>query len=273
MSTTTVTVTPTGGRLGASVTGVDLRDPSDDDVRRIIGLLDEHLVLVFAGQDLDDDGQFAFACRLGRPYTHPLARVAGREPRCEHIVDDVEHPPYQDIWHTDVSWDPEPPTYGTLRAVDLPSRGGDTIFASAYAAYDALSPTMQAMLEPLRAVHTMGVGTAFVTKAGPEAVAKARAAFPGAEHPVVGVHPATGRRYLYVNSGFTESIVGLHPAESEALLRVLVAHAANPNFQYRHHWRLGDVVVWDERCTQHFAVADYLPERREMGRAVVRVGS
>ncbi len=87
---------------------------------------------------------------------------------------------------------------------------------------------------------------------------------------MVGVHPSTGRRYLYVNAGFTESIVGLHAAESEALLRLLVAHAANPNFQYRHHWRLGDVVVWDERCTQHFAVADYLPERREMGRAVVR---
>ena len=269
-ATTTWTVTPTGGHLGASVAGVDLRDLSDDDVRRIEGLLDEHLVLVFPGQDLDDAGQFAFACRLGRPYVHPLGRVAGREAGCEHIVDDVEHPPYQDIWHTDVSWDAEPPTYGTLRAVDLPSRGGDTIFASAYAAWDGLSPTMQSMLEPLSALHTMGVGTAFVTKAGPEAVAKARAAFPGAEHPVVGVHPSTGRRYLYVNAGFTESIVGLRPEEGEPLLRMLVTHASHPNFQYRHHWRLGDVVVWDERCTQHFAVADYLPERREMGRAVVR---
>jgi taurine dioxygenase len=265
-----MTVTPTGGHLGAEVTGVDLGQLTDDDVRRIEDLLHEHLVLVFRDQHLDDDAQFAFARRLGGPYLHPLARVAGREARCEHIVDDVEHPPYQDVWHTDVSWDPEPPTYGTLRAVDLPSRGGDTIFASAYAAYDGLSPTMQAMLEPLRALHTMGVGTAFVIKAGAEAVARAREAFPGAEHPVVGVHPATGRRYLYVNAGFTESIVGLRPVESDALLQMLVAHAAHPNYQYRHHWRLGDVVVWDERCTQHFAVADYLPERREMGRAVVR---
>jgi len=266
----TWTVTPTGGHLGAEVAGVALSDLSDEAVHEVERLLDEHLVLVFRDQHIDDDAQFAFACRLGRPYTHPLARVSGREPRCEHIVDDVEHPPYQDVWHTDVSWDPEPPTYGTLRAVDLPSKGGDTIWASAYAAWDALSPTMQAMLEPLRAVHTMGVGTAFVTKAGPEAAAKARAAFPGAEHPVVGVHPATDRKYLYVNAGFTESIVGLRPVEGEPLLRMLVAHAAHPNFQYRHHWRPGDVVVWDERCTQHFAVADYLPERREMGRAVVR---
>jgi taurine dioxygenase len=116
----------------------------------------------------------------------------------------------------------------------------------------------------------MGVGAAFVSKAGAEAVQQARERFPGAEHPVVGVHPSTGRRYLYVNAGFTQSIVGLRPAESDALLRVLVAEAANPNHHYRHHWRPGDVVVWDERCTQHFAVADYLPERREMGRAVVR---
>ncbi|MCU0311474.1 MAG: TauD/TfdA family dioxygenase [Acidimicrobiales bacterium] len=272
--TTTATglsVTPTAGRLGAAVRGIDLRDGLDDDRRAELGaLLDEHLVLVLPDQDLDDEGQLAFALRFGAPYIHPLGRASASEPRCEHIVDDVDHPPYQDEWHTDVSWDVEPPTYGTLRAVDLPARGGDTIWSSAYAAYDALSPPLQAFVEPLAAVHTMGVGKAFVSKAGPELVAQVRELFPGVEHPVVAWHPGTGRPYLNVNRGFTESIVGLHPEESRAVLGILFAAAEDPNHQFRHHWSPGDVVIWDERCTQHFAVADYMPERREMGRVAVR---
>lgn len=269
--TTTVAVEPTSGHLGATVRGLDLRRPLSDTERDDVSrLLDEHLVLHFPDQDLDDDTQLAFALQFGGPYVHPLARGHQSEPRCERIVDDVDHPPYQDIWHTDVSWDAESPTYGTLRAVDLPPRGGDTIFASTYAAYDALSPLMQQVIAPLRARHTMGAGTAFVSKAGAEVVARVREQFPGFERPVVGTHPATGRPFLNVNAGFTESIVDLRPEESAALLGLLVDHAASPNFQYRHQWSPGDVVMWDERCTQHFAVADYLPHRREMGRVVVR---
>ncbi len=253
------------------VRGIDLRRPLDDATRaEFVALLDQHLVLVLPDQDIDDEQQLAFALQFGGPYVHPLGRGSGAAPRCEHIVDDVDHPPYQDEWHTDVSWDDAPPVYGTLRAVDLPSRGGDTIWSNMYAAHDRLSAVMQQMIEPLTAVHTMGAGKAFVAKAGAELVARVREQFPGTEHPVVAVHPATGGRYLNVNLGFTESIVGLHPEESAALLGLLTAQAAEPNIQFRHHWSLGDVVIWDERCTQHFAVADYMPERREMGRVAVR---
>jgi taurine dioxygenase len=266
-----LTVTPTAGRLGASVRGVDLARPLDDPtLHQVEALLAEHLVLHFPDQDIDDAQQLAFALAFGDPYIHPLARGSSIEARCEHIVDDVEHPPYQDQWHTDVSWDDHPPSYGTLRAVDLPPRGGDTIFVNTYAAYESLSPTMQQLLEPLAARHTMGSGKAFVAKMGPEIVAKVREQFPGVDHPVIGTHPLTGRRFLNVNRGFTESIVGLTDAESEALLTLLFDHVTNPNFQYRHQWSPGDVVIWDERCTQHFAVADYMPHRREMGRCVVR---
>jgi taurine dioxygenase len=271
-SSPTLTVTPRAGHIGAAVHGVDLRVPLtpalQDSVR---SLVHEHLVLFFPDQHLDDAQQLAFALQFGGPYTHPLSRGDDRAPRCEHIVDDAEHPPYQDTWHTDVSWDFAPPTYGTLRAVELPSRGGDTIWASMFAAYDALSAPMQAVLAPLRAVHTMGAAKAFISKAGADAVARARERFPGAEHPVVGVHPVTGRRYLNVNAEFTESIVGLHPDESRALLDFHARHAAHPNFQLRHSWQVGEVAIWDERATQHFAVADYLPQRREMGRVAVRV--
>jgi taurine dioxygenase len=205
---------------------------------------------------------------------HPLARTAGvTSAGVEHIIDSVEHPPYQDRWHTDVSWDPEPPLYGTLRAVDIPSRGGDTVWANMYAAYDALSPVLQRAIEPMRAVHDMGSAAAFVTKAGADLVARTRAAFPGAEHPVVAMHPATGRRYLNVNKEFTASLVGMHPEESTVLLELLTNVATNPNFQVRYQWTVGDFVIWDERVTQHFAVADYLPERREMARVAVGVGA
>ena len=187
----------------------------------------------------------------------------------EHIIDDIEHPPYQDKWHTDVSWDPRPPAYGTLRSIDIPSRGGDTIWASMYAAYDALSPVMRQAIDPLVALHDMGIGTAFVSKAGAEIVARTREQFPGAEHPVVGVHPITGRKFLNVNQGFTRRIVGMHDDESTALLGFLVDHATHPNFQVRYSWKVGELAIWDERCTHHFAVADFLPERREMARIAI----
>ena len=169
----------------------------------------------------------------------------------EHIIDSEHRPPFEDHWHTDVSWEAEPPTFGTLCAIDAPSPGGDTIWSSMYAAYEALSDTMKGLLSTLRAVHDMGDGQAFISKAGAEITARTRELFPGAEHPVVCVHPSTGRRYLYVNRQFTRRIVGLHDAESDALLGVPVEHATHPNFQIRHRWTAGDVCLWDERVTQH----------------------
>jgi taurine dioxygenase len=268
---TALTVRPRGGCIGAEVSGVDLRTPlADARVAEVRALLDEHLVLFFPVQALDDDEHLAVALRFGSPYVHPLARTAGlTSAGVEHIIDSVEQPPYQDRWHTDVSWDPQPPVYGTLRAIDIPSRGGDTLWANMYAAYDALSPALQRAIEPLSAIHDMGNATAFITKAGVDLVTRTREAFPGAEHPVVGVHPATGRRYLNVNREFTARIVGMHPNESTALLELLTDAATNPNFHVRYAWTPGDFVIWDERVTQHFAVADYLPERREMARVAV----
>ncbi len=271
-TTATLTSTPRSGRIGADVHGIDLREPlAAGAVEQIRALLAEHLVLFFPEQHLDDDQQLAFTLRFGDPYVHPLARGADRPARCEHIVDDVEHPPYQDKWHTDVSWDSAPPTFATLRAIDLPSRGGDTIWASMYAAHDALSPLMQSVIAPLTAIHTMGSAVSFVSKAGAEVVERTRQLFPGSEHPVVAVHPDTGRRYLNVNREFTDRIAGMSGEESRALLDLLTAQAMSPNVQLRHSWTVGDVVLWDERPTQHFAVADYVPERREMGRVAVRV--
>jgi taurine dioxygenase len=275
---TRLSVRPLAGALGAAVEGVDLGcELSDATIAKLHELLDRYLVLFFAptAEPISDEQQHVFASRFGSPYAHPIGRMFGRtaaDVRVEHIVDSVEHPPYQDKWHTDVSWDPERPTYGTLRACVLPSRGGDTIWASMYAAYESLSPVLREQLEGLTAIHDMGSMRSFIDKAGEEIVARTREAYPGTEHPVIGVHPRTGRRYLNVNREFTDRIVGMHADESAMLLDLLCAHAEHPNLQLRHSWTVGEVAIWDELATQHFAVADYLPELRDMARVAVGAG-
>ena len=265
-------VEPTAGHLGAVVTGVDLANLSAAEIDLIRGLIAEHLVLVFPDQGhLSDEEQVAFTLNFGEPYFHPIARVGGAiEFRAGHIIDDREHPPYQDKWHTDVTWDPEPPAFGTLRMIQRPPRGGDTVFGSTCAAYDALSAPLRTMLDGLTAVHTMGSTEAFRSKAGDAIIDVTLERFPGAVHPVVAVHPVTGRRYINVNFEFTDHIVELSAAESRAILDLVHAHCANPNFHMRHRWTVGDLVLWDERPTIHFAVADYWPERREIVRVNVR---
>lgn len=264
-------IAPAAGRLGAVVTEIDLRHATEADITEIARLIDEHLVLAFPEQGaMTDEEQVTFTLNFGGPYIHPLGRTRGAPFGAGHIVDDHDHPPFQDQRHTDVSWDPEPPTFGTLRMIERPQRGGDTIFVSMYAAYDALSEPLRTMLDGLHAVHTMGIGTAFRSKAGDATVDATLSEFDGTTHPVVGTHPHTGRRYLNVNKGFTDHIVELSRDESRAVLDMVFAHCANPNFQLRWVWSEGDLILWDERPTMHFAVADYWPQRREVARVNVR---
>jgi taurine dioxygenase len=268
----TTTTRPVAGALGLVLEGVDLRTVAADRAAALRSLLLEHLVLVVPGQGaMTDDEQVRLLLHFGEPYIHPIARAAGvSELRAGHIVDDADHPPFQDQYHTDVSWDPEPPAFGCLRMIERPPTDGDTIFSNMYAAYETLSPAMHRALEGLTAWHDPGAGTAFRSKSGDAATDAAAALVPGASHPVVGVHPETGRRFLNVNAAFTRRIEQLTQAESDAVLGMLLAHAANPNFQMRWTWTNGDVVLWDERCTQHFAVADHHPHRREVARVNVR---
>lgn len=269
MPTASIT-TPIGGALGARIEGLDLRCIDRATREALHSLLLEYKVLVFPRQQLDDTSHLRAALAFGEFYVHPLARVMGRgEPSVGHIVDDADHPPFQDQYHTDVSWDPEPPTFGMLRMIDRPAVGGDTIFANMTLAWERLSETTKALIEPLRAWHDMGEGKAFRSKSGDAATDAAARQVPGAEHPVVGIHPRTGKRHLYVNRGFTRRIVGLPADASRALLESLYTHCESPNFQIRWTWSPGDVVLWDERCTLHYAVADHFPQRREVGRVNV----
>ncbi|MEM7141662.1 MAG: TauD/TfdA family dioxygenase [Actinomycetota bacterium] len=258
--------------LGARIAGLPRIDTIDDaTLTELMAAVHEHQVVFIDDQDDLDDGQhLAFMLRVGSPYVHPLARVGGRtDPLVEHIVDDADHPPFQDRWHTDVSWDLEPPRIGSLRPIDMPETGGDTLWASGLAAYDALSPRLREQLDGLTAHHDIGSGEAFKTKGGESIFEMAKELLPDTRHPVVGVHPSTGRRYLYVNKQFTRRIVELTEPESDALLGFLVDHIVQPNFCLRHTWRLGELCLWDERSTQHFATADHFPLRREMARVAV----
>lgn len=265
-------ITPVAGHLGAIVDGIDLTATTQAEIDAIKAAIAEHLVLVFPSQGaMNDEQQVAFTLNFGAPYFHPISRALGAiEFKAGHIVDDVDHPPFQDRWHTDVSWDPEPPVFGCLRMIERPDRGGDTVFASTYAAYDALSDAMKSALDGLTAWHNLGDEASFRSKAGDEIVDKTLKLVPGANHPVIGVHPVTGKKFINVNSEFTSHINELTKAESRAILDFLIDHCSNPNFALRWSWTVGDVVLWDERPTLHFAVADYYPQRREIIRVNVR---
>jgi taurine dioxygenase len=190
------------------------------------------------------------------------------------IIDNhVDNPTDNNFWHTDVTFIDTPPMGSILAARQLPPTGGDTMWASMTAAFDALSTPMQRFLEGLEAVHDFSY--AFTaqglagSQAGRERYEKAVAENPPVTHPVVRTHPETGERGLFVNSVFTRRIKGLRREESQALMAFLNAHVQKPEFVVRWRWRPGDVAFWDNRNTQHRAVDDFLPHRRVMTRATV----
>lgn len=253
--------------LGAYVT---TSAPDDFGAKALIELLGEHHVVFFAPSHIDDDQQQALLDQLGDGYIHPLAKMMGvTTTRCSHIIDDADHPPFQDQWHTDVTWDPKPPTIGSLRAIEMPANGGNTVWVNTHVAYETLPAELRERIEDLSAIHDMGSGKAFASKTSEELVAQTRETYPGVERPIVALHSVTGRPYLNVNSGFTSHIVGLEQDESDGLLAELYAHIDASECQYRHTWTVGEFAVWDEQATQHRAVGDHFPQRREMSRYVV----
>ncbi len=265
-ASTPITVHPLTPTLGAEVHGVDLTRPLPDDVFDAIKrALWEHQVIFFRDQALTPETHLAFGRRFGSLHVHPLKQ--GAHPT--HIemlrIHGDEHSkrvPGED-WHTDVSCEPEPPMGSILHLHEVPPNGGDTIFASMYAAYDSLSPSMQRFLEGLTAVHDGG--KPWMTYGYPAPAVP----YPRSEHPIIAVHPETGRRCLFVNRGFTTHIPALSRTESEAVLGMLYRHIEHPRFMCRFRWRVNSVAFWDNRCVQHQAIWDYFPARRSGWRVTV----
>jgi taurine dioxygenase len=251
-------LTPT---IGAEIFGVDLsRELGNQQFQEIHDALMANLVIFFREQKLTPDQHKAFGRRFGRLHIHPAA-PGPLEGHPEILVIKATEKSKRvagEEWHSDVSCEAEPPMGSVLYMHQVPENGGgDTLFASMYAAYEALSAPIQRLVEGLTAVHEgehVFRGRYGINDAGKE--------FPRAEHPVVRTHPVTGRKGLFVNRGFTTHIVQLKRAESRALLEMLYRHIETPEFHCRFKWRPGSIAFWDNRCAQHHAMWDYYPLSR-----------
>ncbi|WP_030172930.1 TauD/TfdA dioxygenase family protein [Spirillospora albida] len=249
-----------GGRIGAEVVGVDVRDLSDEVFAEIGAALLEHKVLAFRGQDLTDDDQIAFASRFGAlTGAHPT--VPGDEERPEILPVDSESS-RADQWHTDVTFVRTPPKISTLRSLVVPPYGGNTLISNTAAAYRDLPEELRLLAERLWAVHTNDYDYVRPASAGadPEKFAAHREAFVSrvwkTAHPVVRVHPESQERNLFIG-GFAQSVVGLSSRESRALLDIFQSYVTRPENVFRWRWAPNDLIVFDNRITQHYAADDY----------------
>ncbi|MFI5607269.1 TauD/TfdA dioxygenase family protein [Amycolatopsis sp. NPDC051903] len=261
------TLRPLGRVIGAEVEGVDLGASSTPRLRAELNrALLEWKVLFFRDQDLTPRQQRAFARHWGELETNPFI-ARGDSDEVVRFSRGAATPGFENIWHTDVTWRPEPALGSVLRLIEVPPTGGDTMSADMAAAYDNLPADVRERIDGHTAVHDFVPG--FARFADPELLAAHQDRFPPVEHPVVRVHPETGRRTLFVNQAFTTRIVGLEEAESDRLLRYLFLQAHTPEYQVRFHWTPGAVAFWDNRATQHYAVNDYLPHARVAERVAI----
>lgn len=263
------------GALGAEITGVDLStDLADETVAEIRRAFVEHQVIFFRDQSLTPAQQVAFGRRFGPLNIHPYVSGMADHPEVMEIVKEPQDKVnFGGGWHSDMSFLENPSIGSILYAVELPDWGGDTLLASQAAAYEALSPGLKATLETLNAVHSAGRE---YSSAGHSAqkrqsmkVVEAEGAVGEFVHPVVKVHPETGRKALYVNPAFTMRIEGWSKRESRALLDFLFEHSRYEAFTCRFAWRPGSVAFWDNRSVWHFALNDYPGQRRHMRRVTV----
>ena len=256
-----IEIIPTGAVLGAEIRGIDLAQPLDDATFAAIDrAYNEHGVIFFRGQDISLDQFWAFMQNFGLPQKE---ESTGTDDDRAEEVQTADMSPTRHataVWHADTTSLDEPPMATALRAVQPTPYGGDTCWSSMYAAYEALSEPMRRMLDTLTAVHSRAP---VLRRMGAMASEYKAATEKSGEHihPVIRVHPETGRKALFVNEGWTTRIVELTPAESDHLLSLLFQHVKSPDFTMRWHWKANDLALWDNRCVQHYAVPDYSSER------------
>jgi taurine dioxygenase len=256
-----------GPTVGAEISGIDLRRELDSSVvSELRRALLAYKVLFFRDQDVSPDDHLRFGRYFGELEVHPFL-PAGDAPEVIRFAKDNTTTGTENIWHSDVSFRECPAMGSVLRARALPTLGGDTVFADMYAAYEGLSEDLKVLLDGMTAVHdfTPSYGRAL----DKETLLEWQRALPPVEHPVVRTHPETGRKLIYVNTIFTSHVVGLPAEESERLLDYLCRQATVPEYQYRFHWAVNSIALWDNRAVQHYAPSDYWPHRRVMERVTI----
>ncbi len=263
MTTEALDVVPLTARIGAEIHGVDLNRPTNHQLKEIADALAEHQVIFFRDQQLSHESHKAFGRAFGELAIH--TGVSGLEDHPEIVAihaDANSKNVAGENWHSDLTCNAEPPMGSILYLPIVPDIGGDTLFASMYAAYDALSPKMKGYLDGLTAIHD---GDHVYRPLFPDVDRR----YPCNAHPVIRTHPVTQRKGIFVNASYTTRIVEVPTDESDAILRFLYAHCTNPNFHVRFKWRPNSVAFWDNRCTQHLAVWDYFPATRSGFRVTV----
>lgn len=257
-------IRPLTPQIGAEIDGVDLATASDGEIDGLRKALTDHLVIFLRSQSLDDAGQQAFAARFGEVEQFPFGAGGPPEaPDVHAIATGGDAPKYSnaDIWHSDATFMERPPLGSILRAVVLPPLGGDTLWASAHAAYESLTSRVQRLIDDMTATHDVAKSAAHRSPVHDR--------FPPVHHPVVRTHPETGRRALFVNRNFTVRLDEVGDRENEVLLPMLCDQFQQPDIQVRLRWEPGTMAIWDNRSTQHYATFDYAAPR-EMHRILLR---
>jgi taurine dioxygenase len=272
-----IQITPISGALGADISGVDLSASlNSTDQAQIEAAFHEHLVLCFRDQHLNPESLLALTQRLGGAGETPYLTGLADYPDVVPIIKEATEKSAATFgagWHTDFTFQQCPPSRTLLYAVDVPTAGGDTLYANLYAAYDALSTGMKDLLGGLTATHSA------TRSYGPEAKLKDRLESMTINndshepatmtHPVIQTHPVTGRKALWINPVYTLQFTGMTQAESAPLLNYLNDLIVTPSLTCRVRWHKGSLTMWDNRCTQHCATTDYRGQRREMLRTTV----
>jgi taurine dioxygenase len=266
-----IEVRPVAGALGAELRGVDIARPlANEIVAEIRQAFLDHLVVFIRDQKLTPQAQIAFAQRFGQPMEYPQLKGLPECPLVTPVVKlEHERVNFGGVWHSDTSYLARPPMASMLYAVETPPRGGDTLFANQYLAYETLSEGLQQTLAGLVGVNSSAKADVSKTREDRLRDAGAELKVLIGEHPVVRTHPETGRKALYVNFGHTARFRGWTEQESAPLLDSLFMHQVRPEFTCRFHWEPGSLAFWDNRCTQHNPVNDYHGYRRVMHRVTL----
>lgn len=258
--------------IGAEVGGIDLQKPVTDELYQAVRLaLVEHEVLFFRDQIIEPVHQKRLAACFGKLQTHPVYNTLEGFPEISILESTPEKPTKIELWHSDMTFRAHPPMATLLLARVVPAQGGDTLWASMTAAYNALSSAIKTLLEPLQAVHDFrhGFKESLAEPGGETHLQSAVAANPPVRHPVIQTHPESNRKLIFVNELFTTHILGLTPRESRFLLDFLFEHIRTPEFSCRFQWRVNSAALWDNRSTQHKPVNDYFSAHRRMERIAI----
>jgi len=273
MTANTLDIRPLSGTIGAEILGIDLaHEVSDETVAAIRAAWLAHLVIFFRDQTLEPAQFLSVARRFGEPVEYPFVKGLDGFPQITPVIK-LEHETvnFGGLWHSDTAYLDKPPMATMLIARETPPRGGDTLFANMYLAYETLSEGLRRVLDSLTAVNSSA--KADVTKTREDRIkdsgkTEAKKEY-NAAHPVVRTHPETGRKALYVNGGHTVRFSDMSAEESAPLLNYLFTHMVRPEFTCRFRWEPGSIALWDNRCTQHNPVNDYHGFRRVMHRVTL----